>query len=385
MFLVVFAGACSELAGPTGIEEPQFAKAGNKGKPGGGGGDPVLQEFWVIPGSSVTDADVIHVVWSGGGTSVNPSVVWDYFFDGIRGDDAPVDEHYEFIYAGPPDTPGAELEDGMMHVDIPWDGRRRNEGGAPYPDYIATEVTGEGDPFAFVLNVYQNDTRLARFIPFGVVVDGVNTFGAVTAEATVKGLVHDEEAVRSFATFKGEEPAGVMFVDELILDGSSLTCNVHTVTSGRGKNKTRTQEVHVSGDIVVRFGRDLPITLEFGDYTWWEGHFLDLASGAFSYRVSAPNESGAFSVSGVMPEGWTGGFVEFVVDYLVSSSSLRPTSPPEHLTFSSYVYDPGRNAVPTTAGFRGKVWSNTSPSASAGDGRFPVAHSAAFPLTCPGA
>ena len=384
MFLVVFAGACSELAGPTGIEEPQFAKAGNKGKPGGGGGDPVLQEFWVIPGSSVTDADVIHVVWSGGGTSVNPSVVWDYFFDGIRGDDAPVDEHYEFIYAGPPDTPGEELEDGMMHVDIPWDGRRRNEGGAPYPDYIATEVTGEGDPFAFVLNVYNGSTRLTRFIPFGVVVGGENTFGAVTPEATVEGQVHLEADVRSFATFQGEKPEGFLWVDGLTLDGSSLSCRTETTTTGRGKNKVRTTRAVLSGEVTVRFGRDPDITLDFGEYTWWEGHFL-ASDGALSKRVRAPSESGTFSVSGVMPEGWSGGTVEFIVDYLVSSSSTGPTAPIEHNMFANYVYDPSRNSVPTTAGLLGGGWSNDLPSASVDDGRFPVAHSAAFQVTCSGA
>jgi len=74
--------------------------------------------------------------------------------------------------------------------------------------------------------------------------------------------------------------------------------------------------------------------------------------------------------------------VEFVVDYLVSSASTSSTAPPEHMTFANYVYDPSRNLVPTTAGLLGGPWFNVSPSASAGDGAFPVAHSAAFQVNC---
>ena len=58
--LVVMFLGCTDPTGdgPTG---PEFAKGGNKGKPGGGGGgDPVLQEFWVIPGDTESD-DEIHV------------------------------------------------------------------------------------------------------------------------------------------------------------------------------------------------------------------------------------------------------------------------------------------------------------------------------------
>ena len=375
MFLATFAGACSELAVPTEIEDPQMAQGGGKGKPGGGGA-PVLEEFWVTQGSSLHEPDVIHVVWSGGGTSVNPSVIQDYFFDGIRQDDPPVDAHYEYLSGGPPKSPGEQIADGMMHVDIPWNGSRLEDGGAPYPNYVTTEVTGEGDPFAFTLNVYDGDTRLAIFVPFGVVVGGVNTFGVVKPEAEVKGMVHAKGMQRSYATFSGANRAGTMWVEDLSIEGGTLTCAVVTVTSGRGKNKTRTEKTVVSATIVVKFARSDPITLTNGEYTWWEGHFFDPSTGALSRRVSAPNESGVFSVSGVMPEGWSGDSVEFIVDYLVSSSS--PNGSENEVIFSNYVYDPSSNGPPTTAGLllgEGNKWSNDSPSASPGDGRFPVAHS----------
>lgn len=279
---MVFLG-CTDGAG-TGPLDPEFAKGGNKGKPGDGGGDAVLQEYWVIPGASTFDLDQIHVVWSGNGSSVNPSVVWDHFFNGIRDDNAPVDQHYEFSYGGPPDTPGALLPNGMMHVDIPWDGRRLNEGGAFYRDYLATEVPEEGDPFAFVINFLNGGTRVGRTIPFGVVINGVNEFGTVLPEERVVGLVHESASVRSYATFKGAAAAGVMFIDALSLDGSSLACTLKTVTTGRGKNKTRTTQAVVSGNISVQFGRDPTITLENGEYVWAEGHFRDVATGALSTR-----------------------------------------------------------------------------------------------------
>jgi hypothetical protein len=374
---------CTDDAG-TGPLDPEFAKGGNKGKPGEGGGDAVLQEYWVIPGLTVSDPDQIHVVWSGNGSSVNPSVVWDHFFDGIRDDDPPVDQHYEFYYTGPPNTPGASLPNepnGTMHVDIPWDGRRRSAG-AFYPDYLATEVPGEGDPFAFALTFFNGSTRVSGTIPFGVVINGVNDFGNVDPEATVAGVVHASASVRSYATFKGGPAAGVMFVDALSLDGSSLACVLKTVTTGRGRNKIRTTKAVVSGNVTVQFDRYPAITLENGEYVWAEGHFLDVNAGDVSTRTGSFG-SGSYSFSETMPDGWSGGEVEFIVDYLVPSSTPNPeANDPNHPIFSNYVYDPARNGVPTTAGFGGEGWSNGAPSASVNDGRFPVAHSAGSPVSC---
>ena len=77
--------------------------------------------------------------------------------------------------------------------------------------------------------------------------------------------------------------------------------------------------------------------------------------------------------------------MEFIVDYLVPSSSVNPdANDPNHPIFSNYVYDPSRNAVSvsTTAGFGGEAWSNGTPNASVNDGRFPVAHSAALDVSC---
>lgn len=382
--VVMFLGCTDGTgSGPTG---PDFAKGGNKGKPGGEESAPVVQEFWVIPGASTSDPDEIHVVWSENGSSVNPTVVWDHFFNGIRDDDPPVDQHFEFGYGGPPNTLGVLLDgtNGMMHVDIPWDGRRLSQSGAFYPDYLATEVPEEGDPFAFALYFFNGSTRVGRTIPFGVVIGGVNEFGTVDAEATVEGLVHRSASVRSYATFKGAPAAGVMFVDELLLDGVSLSCRVKTVSTGRGKNRTSTRLAIVSGDVTVQFGRAPAITLQNGEYVWAEGHFLDVNTGDVSKRASSFG-SGSYSFSRAMPEGWTGGTVEFIVDYMVPSTSPNPdANDPNHPIFSNYVYDPSRNnvSVTTTAGPMGDAWSNATPSATVNDGRFPVAHSAGFQVSC---
>ena len=230
---------CKDSADPLSPVEPQYAKPI---KPDLAVGDPILQEFWVVPGEEADDPDVLHIVWSGGGSAVNPSVVWDHFFNGIRDDDAPVDAHYEFYYPGPPLTLGDQLPNGWFHADIPWDGSRMNEGGYEYPDYLTTEVKDEGDPFAFKLYFYDRDKRVGVATPFGVVVGGNNTFGEIRPEAEVTSMVegdHDESvSVRSFATFKGETNEGTFAITDI--SASSLQCKVKAVTTGRGKNKITT-------------------------------------------------------------------------------------------------------------------------------------------------
>lgn len=366
---------CQNQDSPVSLLDPQFAR---KPKP-----EPVeepkLEEFWVVQG----DPDVLHVVWSGGGTVVDPSVAWDHFFNGIHDDDFPVDDHYEYQMFGPPEAKGTLTTNGWRHADISWNGGRHEDGSYPYPNFPATEIPGEGDPFSFRLTFLDDDgMRVGGAVPFGVVVGGNNEFGEILPADVVTSVVgngHDENlAVRSYATFAGAPRTGTISITELSMP--SVSCKARTVKV----NGERLKQVLVSGEVTVNFTKDPPITLEYGEYIWWEGRFLDEDTGAISSRLHLSG-SGTYSIGRTMPPGWTGGSVSFVVDYVVSSASLTSTTDPlNHETASYYVYDPSLNAtgVITTAGFSDLLWADHGPSSAVNDGKFPVAHTEAYPLNC---
>jgi hypothetical protein len=252
-------------------------------------------------------------------------------------------------------------------------------------DYPTTDVDGmSADPFSFGVAAFKSGSRVARWKPLGVVFNG-ETMSAVEEDLLGAGHLLEHATARSYATWKGETAAGDLWVEAVTL-ASNVRCSLRTVWVGKGKNATSSFVTEVSGSIDVALGRDPMIPADpenpEWEYVWWEGHFYDVNSGALSERFTYNNGSGSQTLSLTMPADWSGGFVAFVVDYMVPSASVAPSAGSNHNAIANYVYNPELNGVPTTAGHAGGAWSNLQPSTSVGDGRYPLARSAAFDVSC---
>lgn len=344
--------------------------------------EPVIQEFWVVPGPE-NAPDIIHVVVSDNVFTVDPSLVFDYFHNGIVDDDPPYDQHFEILASGPPASYVEDLHNGWVHVDVPWDGGGKN------PDHLTIEIPGEGDPFSIFLPLKDaggNTLDWAR--PRGVVVGGAETHEAeIDLEAylaahpgvsLVLGSDHHPSAVRSFVATKGYSSDQYMSLSGLTM--ADLQCQKATTTTGKGKDKVVETVYRLSANISISVDR--PSTPPDPDEwnVWWEGHFWVVGSDEVSYRAAASNV-GDYGVTLAMPPSWDGsGVVEFVVDFI---SGLGQTK--------DIVYNPWLNQVSTTAGFSSDLWENVYPF---GDGfpnsrtgledgmAVPVAHSIQIPVDC---
>ena len=358
-------------------DQAELAKGGSKGKPTSKE-NPVLEEYWVYPDG--TGGNLIHVVGSGATSEVNPGVVFDYFFNGIPDDNAPSDAHYEYFYGGPPAQAVTILPSGKWHVDIPWNGERAPgpyfDGDRFYRNMIGTDVDGAGtDPFAFQLRYIVGGNSVGGDQPQGII-DGGVLIGAAVSDVTSE--VHGEQTgVTSYATFKGDLPDGVVFLETVSV--GPISCTTVTRKIGRGKNATTERVRSVSADFNIVFGFDGPASIPTDiprNIVWAEMHFRDVESDEISDRSTVfPSEA---EVSGTvtldLPEGSNSPNIEFVVDY------VNPTGP-----FMMYSYDPDRNSdagLTTTAGFGGSTWTNSAPSTTVGDRRFPVAATPAVTVTC---
>ncbi len=367
----VFLG-CSDRAGngPTG---PQFAKGGGKGKPGA---EPTLQEYWVIP--SPEFGNLIHVAGDGSVDAVNPGVVFDHFFNGIRDDDPPSDAHYEYFYAGPPATVVEQFADGTWHVDIPWNGDRGQNAGL-YRNSPVTDVHGSGaDPFAFRLRFDLDGDRVGVEYPQGVTVGGV----AGEPSATVVSEIfpeHGTQVVRSYATFLGATSQGTASIAALTM--TSPQCTLETTTTGKGKPSERvTVTVRaITATVGINLALAGPVEIppdNVSSIVWIEFHYRDATTGAITSRqtVTLAGESTSMTVYGDLPAGESFP-LEFVIDYVYPIGD-----------WLNYVYDPGQNNVATTAGFGIVPWSGPQtspmPQTTPRTGLFPVATTGTAAVTC---
>jgi hypothetical protein len=340
--------------------------------------EPVIQEFWVVRGEDTNDPDILHVVVSDNVHTVNPSVVYDYFHNGIVDDDPPYDQHYEYYTTGPAGAVVEDLGDGWAHVDIPWDGRVHDDNETLlWPDHLSIEIPGEGDPYTFLLSLLDaQGNTLDRARPRGVVVEGVET-GLAEIDLSESdydlrmGPNHYAGEVRSYATFKGPTAADFVSLSELSMTG--LVCEKERVTTGKGKNQVVEYRYRLTAQIsVVIAGAPSE------DHLWWEGNFRSIDGDVLSPRMSGMEAVTDATATAVMPTEWNGeGDVEFVVDWLFPSDPSW-----------SFVYDPWANVPLTTAGFDGATWgdvyeSHESSRSGLLDGMaVPVAHSNAFNVTC---
>lgn len=368
-----FAGCADPTTPVTTPDSPTGAYAkGGKPSPSR---DPVLLEYWVIPGTTIDAPDVLHIVGEGAVAFVNPSVVYDYFFNGLRDDDPPDDAHYELLFQGPPTVPVEELANGLWHVDIPWDGRLANDDpDDKAPNHTSIEILGEGDPWVFQLMFLNAAGKsVGSSTPRGIVIDGVEG-----DPATIEGSDPSDPSVtiRSYATYNGSDPEGLMSISDLT--GNYLGCEMVTTTSGRGKNTTTATTYQLTFHVDIAVERPLSSeetakgVADPNQNVWWEGHFLDTGTGEISSRFVGSGARGA-DVTAAMPAGWTGsGNVEFVVDFVSGIGLAR------HI-----VYDPSQNDVTTTVGFGTNPWMTTTVRTGLGDGtEVPVAHTQGTAVVC---
>lgn len=352
----------SPLTSPADIA--QLAKGGGKGKPSGSG-DVILREYWIYPGSA-PGKNMIHVAGTGRVDEVNPAVAFDFFFNGIRDDNPPSDQHFELRRSGPDPVPTEKLSSGMWHADIPWNGVRTTDG-VEYQNMLMTDVDGSGsDPFTFTLTYTANGKSVGGDEPQGVVDGGdVKGPGLVDVETEEHGA---QTGVTSYATFKGGAPEDTFFIQAITL--GTVACEVVLQKTGRGKKATTQLVRRVSADYDLLFGGLVPPTGDLVSVLWVEMHFRDSENGALSKREVIITTGTTFS--GTLAADFPGTEpmeLDFVVDYVI------PRGP-----FVAWGYDPGLNGnigFSTTAGFGGGAWSTAGPSTMVNDGHFPVAATSA--------
>ena len=366
--LVVMLLGCTDPTsdGPT---EPQFAKGG-KGKPGSS--SVALEEYWVYAGPS--GDNLIHVVGSGDVDLVNPGTAFDHFFNGIRDDDPPTDEHFEFGYGGPPAASTEVLPDGRWHADVSWNGLRSTSiyASGDYRDSPVTDVNG-ADPFAISLRLMRNGKSvLGPRHPNGIIEGGIETG---LAEATVNG-VHGLQTVTSYATFAGDPAEGTVSLAALSM--TSPQCEVVEQVTGHGK-KAVVNTVHMlSATVDIALQLNGPVTIPVGnvsDIAWLELHFRNAATGMLTGRhtLLMQEVTHTFVMESQLADDATSFPLELVVDYVY---------PIGFELLLDYAYDPDLNAVTTTAGFGGPSWSNGLPQVAPGNGRFPVAATGSVTVVC---
>jgi hypothetical protein len=323
----------SEFMGPG---NPQMAKGGKPGKPGGGGSYSLIEYFVYEAGGT----DYVHVVGEGNVEEVNLNAVQDYVFDGSRDNGV----HYEYTNFMP--YPVAVTPDGtgVFHVDIPWNGETRYydpDVGAEvddyYRDFLIADIDGNGaDPFAFDVR-YQKAAGdyLDYYRPQGVILGGVDTHEPYVSS---HGSSYHTGSfpVYSYAKYTGGDAEGQVFLTNVTLDPASVSCNIVTIFEGKGKNRTKRELARVSGTATILTGSS---TGE-APSAWIETHFVDVSDGTTVFSngnsVDDGNPAGRLvdiTLSGdfsVVPEGpiW----VQLAVDYVYPTRGHSP-----------YVYNPSQN------------------------------------------
>lgn len=380
---VLVTGCQDQPLEPTDIPEAQLARGGNgKGKPGGdnGGGAPsVVEDFWVQAQSD--GSSLIHIAGSGPAAAhVGLGTIHDFFFNGQKDDDRPLDTHYEWSDNGMSTIQLAEAGNDSWHFDVAWDGERQigyeNEQWIyePYSDFLTTSVNGSGaDPFALSVSLYDEaGTRLLRHKPTGVLHGG----SVFDPEHTVAndGYHGDVGDVTSYAVHEGVEPTGTISVAQF--SATIVKCTQVTTHSGKGRNRTTSTVRRVAFDYTVEISGagGIPSDVEPPrNRYWFEVHVFDPVTGDLSTRRTASPAKDTFSGYAVLelPDGPSEATLQIVLDF------MRPVGP-----LNGYSYDAAGNRAVTTVGLTETPWTNSAASESRDDGGFPVVRSEPLTVTC---
>ena len=313
--------------------------------------------------------------------SVNANVVFDYFFNGIRDDDAPSDDHYEYQYVPPLPFPVHETAGGW-HADIPWNGEREVDyppyyTASQYRDALVTDVDGAGgDPYAFSLRFVKGANVVGGLQPQGVFSAGVGT-GLATTSVESGFFSHGPQDVASYAVYNAGAGSHTGTVTVASITMASPTCKLTRYREGKGKNATWIQTRTVTADYSIKLAFDPappPTAPDSPSYVWVEFHFVDneVISRRRTATTSQPMISGTVRLA--LPDGDPDFDVALAVDYAYPTGILM-----------DYAYDPANNLTVgfnTTAGFGGAPWAGAQTALDAGEELFPVATTPAVGISC---
>lgn len=327
--LIALAACEPDATGPDLQPEVREAPGGKKGKPGDGGGSssPALVEYFAYAGGDGTD--YVHIVTDGPTEAVGLHPVLDHFHNGLRDDDPPHDQHYEYFLPGPrADEVPEALDDGRYHVDVPFrgeynawdDGEQvvRTAFDRPYLNVLG----GSGDPFVFYVAWAWAGDQSTSQVTLGTI--GDNTTG-----------LHDHlqpEHMRPYAVLAGGDPAPAsVSVESVTL--TSAACIVETVTTGKGKNRETSTVVRIEAEAGFALTSQ---ALDF-DGAWTEFHLYETSTGALSSRRTSNGTGWSGSITLELSEGAEPEAVRFAVDFV-------------HPDPDRGVYDPSGNGAWTTSG-----------------------------------
>jgi len=265
--------SCEDVPDPVSPVEPQFAKGGKPGKPVETGSATLLEYYVYRDGTQ----NFVHIVAEGSFPRVNLNVVQDYHFNGIRNNDF----YYEYTTAAPLPVGQADAVTGGVvwketdvpgtwHIDIPWNGDTwykiypdPDDPDPPpvqrietfFPDFPHIELAEGGDPYAFDIRFQTEEGEYINYFrPQGIVLGG-----APVGEAKMvnPGDFHGTGAfIYSYAAYATATTGESVFIADMNVDESSLTCEIKTILMRDGKVKWRetVREVRGTAQVVLSTG-----------------------------------------------------------------------------------------------------------------------------------
>jgi len=343
--LALSAIGCSDTADPVAPPEPRFVKPVRPPST-----PPVeLLDFYIYQNGE--GQNFVHILATGDIPSVNLNVVQDYFFNGIRDGSL----HYEYTTLAPRTVAVADLfaqglgeideETGGIHLDIPWNGENlyRDSDGSLidtfFPDFPHVGLNGTADPYTFdVRFLTEEGESIGYYWPQGIMIGG-DVVGTLEMPRPAGHRFHSEVAfISSYATYAGSEAGSFVFIDEITLDETSLSCSVSTIRERIDGVKVTRAVTRVSGSARVVLASTAGSGVPDG---WLEVHVARQSGdpqhptleSTFSSTPSADGWANGWGFSATLDGAYPSLEFQLAVDYVFAQDMQTPS-----------VYDPSLNS-----------------------------------------
>ena len=274
IFAVSTTFSCTDTPDPLAPVQPEFARKIKPPPPA-----PVeLLEYYIFQDEA--GGNFVHILATGTFPLVNLNVVQDYIFNGIRDDDYSI--WYEYTTSAPlPMGPEDLANEGLWafdeasqawHIDIPWNGETwyrdytlpdNPQFDTHFPDFPHSDLDGSGgDPYAFDIRFQEeNGDYIQGYQPQGIILAGKEEGVAVMFEHGESAFHGDVGTIYSYATFSGAPAKDSVFIDQIIVDEGSFTCDVKTIRERIDKVRVTRQvsEVYGRAQVILSTGDGEPI------------------------------------------------------------------------------------------------------------------------------